>query len=138
MKSGYLTESEIDEATIAIYNDAIPAIYEDIPNTMEELHNPKVVKELFEDKGIEYLRIPENEEYLITKQGRVFNSKGIRFVKPVITGSTMFIHIRGKRRVFEELFENHGWTFDIEEVVNNYKNNKWDAMIVGRGADWFE
>ena len=137
MKSGYLTDSEIDEATIAIYNDAIPAIYEDISDIMEELHNPKIVKELFEDKGIEYLRIPEAEEYIITRQGRVFNSKTVKYVKPVITGSGVFMNIRGKRQVFEQVFENHGWTFDYEDIVKNYKDNKWGAMVVGRGVDWF-
>ena len=133
MKTRYLTDSEVDEITTAIYNDALETLYEDVSDTVDELYNPKVVKELFEDKGIEYFKIPEYDQFIITKEGRVFNSKTIHYIKPILTGSSIFVMLKSKRESFEDLFENHGWIYDQDAIIKNYKDNNWDITPVGNG-----
>lgn len=135
MKTQYLTDKEIDEITTAIYNDTLPTLYESISQDVEDSLSRVAIKELFEDKGIEYLKItiPELEDYILTRQARVFNTKTLRYLKPVLTGSTIFANTRGKRIPFKDLFEEEGWTFDLEEVASLYKKNNWKIAIIGKG-----
>lgn len=135
MKTKYITDKEVDDITAAIYNNTLETLYKGVSEDLEADLNPKAVKELFEDKGIEYLRIPELEEYIITRQGRVFNCKNVRYLKPVLTGSSMFVNIKGKRIPLQDAFEDNGWTYDEDEIVKNYRKNKWEVIAVGFGKD---
>ena len=135
MKKAYLTEQEIDEITAAIYNDTLETLYESVPETVEDDFNREVVKEVFKDE--EYKRV-EDSEFVITRQGRIFNSKTIKFRRPSLTGSSLFFLRPNNKRVdMETFFEDNGWTFDLDEVVKRYKKKKWGITILNTGRSYF-
>ena len=136
MRKTYLSDNEIDVITNAIYNDTLENYYKSLPQDDLD-HNEEVVKELF--KEIEYLRIEQAKEYIITKEGRVFNSKTIKYRKPTVSTTTIFFMLSGGIRIdLQQEFENNGWTYDQDEILTNYKRNKWPLILLTASKRYFK
>ena len=135
MKKNYLSEEEIDDITTAIYNDLTPAIYEDVSEDVVDNYNEQVVKELFKDK--EYKRVGDSE-FVITREGRIFNSKTIKYRKPTLTSVSLTVILGTERVSIQEFFEDNGWTFDLEEIARRYKNNNWGITVVYPYRSYFK
>lgn len=136
MRKTYLSDNEIDVITNAIYNDTLENYYKSLPQDDLD-HNEEVVKELF--KEIEYLRIQQAKEYIITKEGRVFNSKTIKYRKPTVSTTTIFFMLSGGIRIdLQQEFENNGWTYDQDEILTNYKRNKWPLILLTASKRYFK
>ena len=134
-KVKYLTDSEVDEITTAIYNDALETLYEDVSEDVDAIHNPHIVKELFEDKDIEYIQLEGKPDYIVLNDGRCFNTRTLKYVQLIVTGNHITVPLNYKRYFLDEVFEDNGWTFDEEEILRTHKNNKWKIKGIGNGVD---
>lgn len=138
MKNNYLSEQEIDDITTAIYNDVTPTIYEDVSEDVVYEYsgfNEQVVKEVLKDK--EWKRVGDSE-FVITREGRIFNSKTIKYRKPTLTSVSLTIMLGTQRLSLQQFFEDNGWTFDLEEIAKTYKKNKWGITIVYPYRSYFK
>jgi hypothetical protein len=126
MAKGYLTDQEIDEITAAIYNDNNEALFKSLPEGPEDFNDGGIVKELAE--GQEYYIIPQSN-IILRKDGRVFNVKFIRVLKPLWTPYDILAIVNGKQIRYSEIYKSQGWKFDQKEITQKYVNNKWEISV---------
>ena len=126
MAKGCLTDQEIYKIECAIYNDDNKALFESLPEGIEDSIDGVVVKELAQDQ--EYYIVPDTN-MMLRKDGRLLNVKFIRTLKPFWTPRDIIINAKGKQIRYSEVYKSKGWEFNQEEICKRYVNNKWLITI---------
>lgn len=125
MAKGYLSEQEIYEIEVAIYNDDHKALHKIVSKGDSDDDYEANIKELVKDQ--EYILIPETT-VLLRKDGRLINYKYLRSIKSVWTPNEFMFNPMPRRMYkFSEVYKENGWKFDHREITLNYKNNNWDV-----------
>ena len=126
-KKNYLTNRQIHEIEAAIYNDMLETLYTDVPKTYKDSLPQETIKELVKEE--EYIHIPEQEEFVITKSGRVDNIQTVRGICPHYTGRDIRIYLKKRKREYPELFKAAGWEYDTEKILKGFKKNRYNITI---------
>lgn len=124
--SKVLSEDEIYELEVAIYNDDNKALFKSLPQGVEDFNDQGMVKELAQ--GQEYYMVPQSN-IMVRKDGRLFNVKFIRVIKPIWTPVELTVNISGKTVKFSEIYKSQGWKFDQKEIAERYAKNKWGVTV---------
>ena len=128
MSRKYLTQNEIDNIEFRIYNNLPTLMDEDVSEVHEIGCNEEIAKELA--KGIEYTVIEEDERYILTKQGRLFNTQRLNSIKPVaLSEDLQYILANRFRLSYKENFERAGWEWDYKKILQAYRKNGWKIKL---------
>jgi len=135
-KRDYITQGYIEQVEHYVYND-LP-ILEFIEKNNKEYDNRYniVFDKKFTDSillpGEKYGKIPEADHCIVTSFGRVFNTSKAKPLKVTVTNSTIYAYV-GKAAIvgFIEFFEQQGWDFDYDTIVNNLVKHKCKFRKVG-------
>lgn len=122
MSKNHISDYEIDAITNAIYNDDNEALYKNISKDLEDDSERQNTLSLAQ--GQSYYIVPETS-LMVRQDGRVFNIKYIRPIKPVWSTKEFFLNVNVKAYKFSEIYKHKGWTFNHQEITNRYKDNKW-------------
>ena len=129
MKNKYLTDDEIYNIEVAIYNDDVKALHALTSEVLEsDTIDQEVVKEL--TKGLQYIHIEQDPRYLLTIDGQILSTKTVKRMKPIVSANTLFFYIASNKKIdVRKEFEKQGWEFDYDEVLKNYKRNKYGVQV---------
>lgn len=144
MKSGYqtkrrrdyLTDKEIYEIETAIYNNTLETLYKDVPKTNKGYVSQETIKELTKEE--EYIHIPEQEEFILTQSGRVWNTERIATVTPNYSGRDIRIYCKRRKHQYKDLYKHAGWEYNPIDIIKNYKKNNWNISIIEQHKPFFE
>ena len=132
----YLSNKQRDEIEAAIYNDTLETLYKDIPKTIEGFVPEEAIKELIGEE--EYIHVPEQEEFILTRRGRIYNTERSKSVLIHYSGRNIRIYLKGKKREYPQLYEYAGWDYDPIEILKNFKKNKWKVSVQENYKTFFE
>lgn len=125
----YLTNEEIHNLEVAIYNDDNEAFYKALPKVMDEDDIQEDFKEFLAiEEGVEYKQIPETL-YVITSKGLVFHTRHKRPVRPAFSRNDFTLNLHGKSFLVSKIFKDFGWEFNHGEIVKFYKERGYDLHI---------
>ena len=133
-KSEYLTDDEIFEIECAIYNNITETLYEGSTQVSSKFDKNFIEQALYE--GEEYCRLvykylPGDYDHIVlTSKGRVINTHFKRMLKVVITVSQLHSRIAGNKIPVEEIFEDMGWEYSLDNIRKDYIKNKWHSKIL--------
>ena len=126
-KSDYITQSEIDKITVAIFNDNIETLYKDVPKVIESNFVTPELKEVIGE--LEYAHIEGMEHYIVIEDGRIINTQRITRMTTQWTGSEIRAYCTRKKVILEDEFIKNGWDYDTYKILKNYKVNKWPIRL---------
>jgi hypothetical protein len=135
-KHNYLTNKQIHEIEAAIYNDILETLYTDVSKTYKDSLPQETIKELVKEE--EYIHIPEQEEFVLTKSGRVYNIQTVRSICPHFTGRDIRIYLKKRKREYPELFKVAGWEYNTEKILKGFKKNSYNITIGQSQKKYFE
>ncbi len=135
-KHKYLTNKQIHEIEAAIYNDTLETLYKDVSETFEDSLPQETIKELVKEE--EYIHIPEQEEFVITKSGRVYNIETVRSICPHYTGRDIRVYLKKTKREYPDLFKVAGWEYDTENILKDLKKNKQHVTVGESQKEYFD
>ena len=135
MKKDYWSQKEIDDIECAIYNDVMPAIYEDISQDDDDGFDPQVIKELFKDK--EYTKIPDTT-LVLSQDGRLFNYKTSRNIKPAWSGKNLFAVSKGKTVKYEDVFKEKGWEYNHHNITQGLLDRGFSLTVISGQEESFK
>lgn len=121
-----LSEKQLHEIEVAIYNDDNEALYKTLPNFNDTVFNQEVIKELVEKQP--YYIIPEST-ILLRKDGLIINFKTLRTIKPQFTPRDIILNIKSKMIRMSDIFIINNWPWDREQVLRRYKSNNWKIGV---------
>jgi len=111
----YVTDNEIAYIETLIYNDRdMSHIFE----SKEFVLSPKIRNKLLLPDE-QYEHIPDHPQYIITNKGRLINIKSFRTSKAKVTRVNIHVSTGRYRNTVEKLFEEMGWEYNIDDIVNN-------------------
>ena len=134
-KTVYITDEEIDTITAAIYNDDTSSLFKNIPKDTESGIERQILNDL--SKGQDYYIVPQTD-IVLRKDGRLFNCKFIRPLKPLWTPLDLIINARGKQIRFSEVYKSQNWKFDQEAISKRYKEKNWGISITNGYKETFK
>lgn len=121
-----LTVQQEYEIECAIYNDDNKTLFKSLPQGVEDHNNEHVIKDLA--KGQEYHIIPQTN-VMLRQDGRLFNLKFIRGLKPMWTPHDILANLSGKQIRFSDMFKQNGWKFNHKAITKNYVDNDWGISV---------
>ena len=122
-KDAILSEEEIHQMEVAIYNDDTETLLSLLPDTVGENSFQEQIKELIGEAEWTYV-LPASE-YIISSKGDVFHSRHKRLIKLQYSPVKMALGIRGKYYNIKDIFEREGWEYNHKEVTDYlYKNGR--------------
>ena len=123
-KSKYVTDDYIEKIEHYLYNNLPIPVDKIIPNGGHKF-NKSVIKGLLKP-GEKYTKLEEPLEHIaITNFGRLVNTHKINQFSVRFSSNTIHVYVSHIKVVFEEIFENQGWEFDLKTIELNYKKYKW-------------
>lgn len=132
----YLSNKQKDEIEAAIYNDTLETLYQGIPKTIEGFVSEEAIKELIGEE--EYIHVPEQEEFILTRRGRIYNTERLKSVLIHYSGRNIRIYLKGKKREYPQLYEYAGWDYDPIKILKEFKKNKWEVRVQDNYKTFFE
>jgi len=135
-KKSYLTQKEIYDIEVAIYNDMLETLYKDVPKTFQDGLSQETIKELVGEE--EYIHIPEQEEFVLTKSGRVFNIETVKEIRPHFTGRNIRIYLKKRKREYPDLFKAAGWEYNTENILRLFRKNRWNITLGQTQVNFFK
>ena len=131
MNINYLSDDEIHEIEVAIYNDDNKALLKAIPKSVMD-ESEKIIQANFKEltvQGIEFKQIRDTP-YIITQDGVLYHikskkQKSIAFY-PNDFGAQIGKHVYVK---FSDLFKEFGWRFSKEKILKHYKENNLRMFV---------
>ena len=129
MKGKYLTNEEIFNIQVAIYNDDVKSLHALTSEVLEsDTIDEEVVKEL--TQGLQYIHIEQDPRYLLTKDGQILSTKSVKRMKPIVSASTLFFYISGNKKIdVRQEFEKQGWEFDYTKILKHYKKSNFQVQV---------
>lgn len=140
-KTGKWTQQKVkyDSKQFGIYLDSeLVWDYIEMGKDIDELYPEYLKEEVIVEKRTEllqYVLLPGeqhgfflNSDYVITDLGRVYNCLHKRFIAPEIYKIEIYVNIRFTKHKFSKLFQDNGWHFDWQTIVDRYKQNKWSII----------
>ncbi len=79
--------------------------------------------------GAQYKQIDIFDHCIYTNFGRVVNSGAQKQYKLNFTMTTVVIYISSTKISLTEYFEKAGWTYNYDEILDNYNKYDWDYKI---------
>ena len=138
---GKYTQQKVkyDSKQFGIYLDSdLVWDYIEMGKDVDDLYPEYLKEEVIVEKRTELLHmilLPEeqhsfflNGDYVITDLGRVYNCLHRRFLSPEIYKTDLYVNIRFHKHKFSKLFQDNGWNFDWQTIVDRYKTNKWSII----------
>lgn len=123
-RSKYVTDDYIEKVEHYLYNNLPIPTDKIIPNGGHKF-NKSVIKGLLKP-GEKYVQLEEPLEYVaLTNFGRLINTHKINQYSVRFSSNTIHVYVSHIKIVFEEIFVNEGWEFDLNTIVSNYKKYKW-------------
>lgn len=126
MGKGYLTDKELYDIEVAIYNDNNEALYKALPEGIEDENEEGIVKELAQ--GLEYYILPETH-LMLRQDGRLLNARFIRPVKPLWTPHDYIVNDNRGTMRYTTIYDKMGWKFNHREIAERFIKNKWPMSI---------
>lgn len=124
--SKVLTEQELYDIEVAIYNDDNKALFKSLPEGIEDANDKGIVKELA--KGQQYYIIPQSN-IMLRQDGRLFNVKFIRAIKPMWTPNEFLVNIQGRQIRYSDIYSQQGWDFNHKKISRLYYNERWGISV---------
>ena len=122
----YITDEEIDTITSAIYNDDTSSLFQDISEDIKDGIKRQVLDDI--TQGQEFYIIPETD-IVLRQDGRLFNAKFIRPLKPLWTPLDLIINAKGQQVRYSEVYKLKNWEFDQKAISKRYSENNWGLSI---------
>jgi len=135
MAKGYLTDQEIYEIECAIYNDDDKALLQALPEGIEDFNTGGAVKELAE--GQEYYIVPQTN-LMIRQDGRIYNVKHVRTIKPLWTPKDIILNANGKQIRYSTIYKSQGWKFKQEDICKTYADKNWGISVTHGYKETFD
>lgn len=130
MGSKVLTLDEIHDLETAIYNDRNDILFKALdtclPEDVMEDKYQETIKELA--KGQEYYIIPDTD-IMVRKDGRLFNAKFIRAIKPMWTPHDIIVIVNRKGIRYSEIYKSQNWKFEQKEIAKRFVKENWPISI---------
>lgn len=126
MKKRYISDEEIAILESLIYND----LNQDLLNSISPVSKNKDTTDTFESivQGQEYYTVP-GKDYLVRKDGAVFNYHFVRQVKPQWTQKDIICIFQRQQFRMSDFYEEAGWEFDHSTITANYIRNGWGIVV---------
>ena len=132
-------KAKYDSKQFGIYLDSdLVWDYIEMGKDIDELYPEYLKEEVVVEKRTELLHLillPEeqysfflNGDYVITDLGRIYNCLHRRFLSPETYKTDLYVNIRYRNHSFSKLFQDNGWHFDWQTIVDRYKTNKWSII----------
>ena len=132
-------KAKYDSKQFGIYLDSdLVWEYIEMGKDIDELYPEYLKEEVVVEKRTELLHLillPEeqysfflNGDYVITDLGRIYNCLHRRFLSPETYKTDLYVNIRYRKHSFSKLFQDNGWHFDWQTIVDRYKTNKWSII----------
>lgn len=122
----YVSEKEIFDIECAIYNDDNKALFKSLPKGVEDDNKTNIIEDLA--KSQRYYVIPSTN-IMLREDGRLFNLKFIRPLKPLWTPHDIIINANGKQIRYSTIYEQEAWEFDHLQIVTRYIVNNWGISV---------
>ena len=135
-KKDYLTDKEIYELENAIYNNMLETLYKDVPTTVEGYADQETIQALVGEE--EYIHIPGQEEFILIKSGRIYNTERVKSVAIHYSGRNIRVYLKRKKKEYNSLYKDAGWEYDSIEILKTFKKNKWDVRVQENYTQFFE
>ena len=123
-RSQYVTQGYLDEIEHYIYND--------IP--LKNLYKRYDVSIKFDEQAIKEMLLPQ-EQYVqlegnidfccVTNYGRVLNSHKKSQYSVKFGVLNCHLYVAGEKILFDDIFKQQGWDYNIPELYNRYIKNGW-------------
>lgn len=133
MMKSYITDEEIDAITNAIYNDDNTSLFKNLPKGNEVDYKRQVIADLAQ--GQEYYIIPDSF-FMVRQDGRMFNIKHIRPLKPLWIKTDFLLNYNGMTARFSQIYDKMGWDYDHEELTKTYARNGWSFTASKLYRQW--
>ena len=125
-KTEYISDEEVYTITVAIYNDDTSSLFKDISKDTEDGVDRQILDGI--TQGQKYYIVPQTD-IVLREDGRLFNCRFIRPLKPLWTPHDILINARGKQIRYSEVYKSQDWEFDQKEISKRYQENKWGISI---------
>ena len=134
-KTNYISDEEIFNMEVSIYNDDNDSLYKAFSETLDEHFEGEVFKKLTKGKKWGFI---EDTEYIITEDGLVFHSRHQRVIKIIFTNNRLHTTQRGKSYFFEDIFAQKGWDYDYYKIIKFYKDNGYEMYVNKRYKELYD
>lgn len=122
-KDAILSDKEIHEMEVAIYNDDNKTLFSLLPETVGKDSFQEEVKELIGEAR--WAPLKPGSAYIVSENGDVFHSKHKRPIKLNFSPIKMAVLIQGKYTDLIDVFVREGWDYDHKKVTDYlYKNGR--------------
>ena len=133
-KINYISDEDIFNMEVSIYNDDNDSLYKAFPQTLDEHFKGEVFKKLTKGKRWGFIA---DTEYIITEDGLVFHSRYQRVIKIIFTGQRLHTTQRGVPYYLDEIFTEKGWDYDYHKIIRFYKDNGYEMYVNKRYRELF-
>jgi len=122
-KDAFLTQKEIHEMEVAIYNDDNKTLLSLLPETVGKNSFQEQIKELIGE--VQWTYLLEGQEYIVSQKGDVFHSRYKRLIKLNYSPLKVSVSLRGLYYNLKDVFDREGWKYDHKKISDYlYKHNR--------------
>jgi len=131
-KNKYLTENEIHNLEVAIYNDdhkTFVSLLSKINQNSDQREDKQLeanAKKLAKGQKYEYIK---DTHYIITQRGIVYNARHNRRIRLTFIPNNFLLHIHKNSYKIDELMQEVGFTFDFEDTLKCHLENNFDLIV---------
>jgi len=122
----YLTDKQLYDIQCAIYNDDNKALLEALPQTVGDTFEGEIFETVTKDKRWTFIG---DTEYILTEDGLVFHSRFQRIIKIIFSPHRLYTTIKGTSYYLDEIFEEKGWPYDYNTILNFYKDKGYGMYV---------
>ena len=126
-KRKYVTDDYVEKINHYVYNDlSLRDLY--VSEIVEEF-NPELIKEILKE-GEEYVRLEnELEHVVVTNLGRAINTTKPNQYQARFTSNDLHIYAQRLKIPIQEIFEDNGWEFNVQNILDNFKRFNWKHKV---------
>tara|TARA_R110000803_G_scaffold38327_8_gene82779 strand:- start:952 stop:1392 length:441 start_codon:yes stop_codon:yes gene_type:complete len=121
-----LTIEQEDQVAIDIYNDRPISYYRQVhKENVVDLNKQRAFLSRVLLPEEEYIIIEHRKEYVYTNKARLFNTKTLRQIAATFSATRIY-HVLNQYTInTKNVFEEEGWEYNYENIVNEYKERGW-------------
>ena len=132
MKKKYLTDDEIYNLEVAIYNDDVTTFTNLLSKTnsysshKEDKKLEENAKSLVGDQEYEYIG---DSHYIVTQRGEIYNVKHLRRKGVQYMPHDFVVNMHQKAYKLSTIMEDAGFTFDYDTILKHYTDSKYKVYV---------
>ena len=140
-KKSYLSDDEIYNLEVAIYNDDVTTFTNLLSKTLpysSQKENAKLeanAKSLVGDQEYEYIG---DTHYIITQRGEVYNVKHLRVKGVQFLPHDFVVNMHQKAYKISEIMEDVGYTFDYNTILKHYTDRGYKVYVTKSYKEKYE